>query len=573
VIWLEDEMGGVGDFMSVPECVPARMLNEFTYCPRLAYMEWVQGDFASNYEVEDGRLAHRVVDKESGYLPDSKDDEKFRSRSVWMSAPSDALTARMDLVEGSGKVVTVVDYKRGSPPDNPERSWENDRVQLCAQALVLKANGFECDAGFIYYVESKTRVSVLFADDLIQRTRDLVHDFKRIANEGKIPPPLENSPKCIGCSMAGICLPDETNLIAESDGSADPGSQEVRRLVPARDTAIPLYVQHQGASIARRGECFEIREKRSKLGEARIFETSQVAVFGNVQVTTQALREMCCRGIPLTLFSTGGWFYGIAQGMPHKNVELRRLQYEAFTDERKCLPVASEMIRAKIRNCRTLLMRNHSQLPRDAIVSLSRLAQKASSTRETESLLGIEGAAASLYFSLFSGMLKTASEQDSDRQWTFDFTGRNRRPPLDPINAMLSYAYSLLAKDLSVTALAVGFDPFMGLYHKPRYGRPALALDIMEEFRPIIADSVVLSVANNKVVSPADFIRRGPAVAFKPAARKKFIQAYERRMDSLITHPLFGYRISYRRVLEVQTRLLARVVSGELHQYPAFLTR
>ena len=131
----------------------------------------------------------------------------------------------------------------------------------------------------------------------------------------------------------------------------------------------------------------------------------------------------------------------------------------------------------------------------------------------------------------------------------------------------------MLAKDLTVTTLAVGLDPFLGFYHQPRYGRPALALDLMEEFRPIIADSVVLGVVNNGIVSPDDFIRRGPAVALKPDARKKFLQAYEKRMDTLITHPVFGYRISYRRILDVQARLLGRVLSGELAEYPAFRTR
>jgi CRISPR-associated protein Cas1 len=170
-------------------------------------------------------------------------------------------------------------------------------------------------------------------------------------------------------------------------------------------------------------------------------------------------------------------------------------------------------------------------------------------------------------------MLKTRRDAGSEPAWNFDFEGRNRRPPLDPVNSMLSLAYALLAKDLTVTTLSVGFDPHMGFFHRPRYCRPALALDLMEEFRPIIADSVVLGAVNNGVITTDDFIRRGNAVAMKDPARKKFIEAYERRMDSLITHPLFGYRLSYRRVLEVQARLLARAVTGELDEYIAFTTR
>jgi CRISPR-associated protein Cas1 len=155
----------------------------------------------------------------------------------------------------------------------------------------------------------------------------------------------------------------------------------------------------------------------------------------------------------------------------------------------------------------------------------------------------------------------------------FDFDGRNRRPPRDPVNALLSLGYALLTKDLTIKLLAVGFDPYMGFYHQPRYGRPALALDVMEEFRPLVVDSAVLTAINTGVVQPTDFIRRAGAVALTSAGRARFLGAYERRMDEEITHPLFGYRVSYRRILEVQVRLLARHLGGELDEYPPFLTR
>ena len=156
---------------------------------------------------------------------------------------------------------------------------------------------------------------------------------------------------------------------------------------------------------------------------------------------------------------------------------------------------------------------------------------------------------------------------------TFHFATRNRRPPRDPINALLSLAYSVLAKDLTIICHAVGFDPFLGYYHQPRYGRAPLALDLMEPFRPLIADSAVLTAINTKMVQPEDFIRAGQAVSLTPSGRKAFFRAYEQRMDTLVTHPLFGYRVSYRRMLEIQTRLLARLVSGEHDSYPVFTTR
>ncbi len=141
------------------------------------------------------------------------------------------------------------------------------------------------------------------------------------------------------------------------------------------------------------------------------------------------------------------------------------------------------------------------------------------------------------------------------------------------MNALLSLAYSLLAKDLTIVTQAVGFDPYLGFYHQPRFGRPSLALDLMEPFRPLIADSAVLTAINTRMVTARDFVRAGDSVALTPDGRKAFFRAYEQRMDALVTHPLFGYRVSYRRMLEIQTRLLARVYTGETAHYPVFVTR
>jgi len=155
----------------------------------------------------------------------------------------------------------------------------------------------------------------------------------------------------------------------------------------------------------------------------------------------------------------------------------------------------------------------------------------------------------------------------------FDFTTRNRRPPMDPLNALLSLAYAILSKDLTATLLSVGLDPYIGMFHRPRFGRPSLALDLMEEFRPLIADSVVIQLVNNGEVDAGHFVTRGRAVNLTPGGRKKFFMAYERRMGHEIKHPLFGYRIAYRRLLEVQARLFGRALAGELEEYPGFCTR
>jgi CRISPR-associated protein Cas1 len=240
-------------------------------------------------------------------------------------------------------------------------------------------------------------------------------------------------------------------------------------------------------------------------------------------------------------------------------------QFEWAKDPARSLILARSMVSGKIKNCRTLLRRNCPEFPEEVLESLARLSMEAEKATGIDSLLGIEGAAAEIYFSNLGKMLKGCRD--------FFFQNRNKRPPKDPVNAVLSYLYGILAKELFVTVLAVGFDPYLGFYHQPRYGRPALALDMMEEFRPVIADSVTINLFNNKELAKRDFIRTGLGVSMTPEAKRKVVAGYERRIETEITHPLFSYMVSYRRVLEMQARLLSRVLLGELKDYPAFFRR
>jgi CRISPR-associated protein Cas1 len=273
------------------------------------------------------------------------------------------------------------------------------------------------------------------------------------------------------------------------------------------------------------------------------------------------------RAIPLVYFSYGGWFLGRTFAHDTNNIELRMAQHARLQDTNTCLRLARGVIASKILNSRTMLRRNSETPDATVLFELKQLARKALEASSLESLLGIEGSAARTYFGAFGAMIKSSLTEK------FDLDGRNRRPPRDPVNALLSLAYSLLSKDVALALAATGLDPLLGFYHQPRFGRPALALDLMEEFRPIIADSVVINAINTAVVGERDFLRAPGACALTVDGRKRFILAYERRMDHLVTHPVFGYRISYRRVLEVQARLLGRHLLGELDELPAFRTR
>jgi CRISPR-associated protein Cas1 len=220
-----------------------------------------------------------------------------------------------------------------------------------------------------------------------------------------------------------------------------------------------------------------------------------------------------------------------------------------------------------------MVLRNHIEPPKEALRDLKSLAARAEQAADLQELLGIEGAAARVYFGQFAGMLKTEEGEKSDPAFSFDFQSRNRRPPKDGTNALLSLAYSLLVKDLTVSCFAVGFDPMVGFYHQPRHGRPALALDLMEPLRPIVADSAVLTAINTRMVNPKNLVRAGDAMALNSEGRRGFFRAYELRMDTLVTHPLFNYRVSYRRLLEIQTRLLAKLIDQEIADYPVFVTK
>jgi len=588
--------------LKLPDLLPARMLNEFVYCPRLFYYEWVEGVFQESADTLDGNAKHTRVDSGPSSMPAAADvgREVIHSRSVTLSSERVGLTAKIDLIESdtaadNGKSVRPVDYKRGKPRelDGAPAPWPSDRIQVAAQALVLRDSGYSCDEGILYYATTKQRVRIEIGDALITETEQFISQARTAALSDQIPEPLVDSPKCPRCSLAGICLPDETNALRAralkfedrravqiplfGDGEQPPAA-EIRQLVAARDDLRPLYLNSQGFRVGKSGEVIQVRDGDDLKQEVRLGEVSQINLFGNVQLSTQAVQAFCAAEVPVCYFSQGGWFYGITSGLNSRNVFLRYRQFMSAEHEAIALRLSRKLVAGKIRNQRTLLQRNHIEPPEGALRQLKVLAEKAEVVTELDSLLGIEGSAARVYFSELAGMLKSEENGDdahrgAPTEFSFDFTQRNRRPPRDPVNALLSLAYSILVKDLTITCYTLGFDPYWGFYHQPRFGRPALALDLMEPFRPLIADSVVLTAINTRMVTAADFIRSGPAVALKPNGRKGFFHAYELRMDTLVTHPMFEYRVSYRRLLEIQARLLARFLNGEIDDYPVFVTR
>lgn len=543
--------------------IPVRILNEHVYCPRLAYLEWVEHRFADNADTVEGRWVHRTVDRERGTSPPVRADRDTaagedppRSTSLTLGSEELGLIGKLDILEPRGDTVVPVEVKRGAPISADQPLHDPERVQLFAQVLLLREHGYRVEHAEVYFAQTRQRLRIELDDALEHLTRESIAGLRSDAAAASAPPPLVDSPKCPRCSLVGLCLPDEVNLVR---GAASGPS---RRLVAKDPAATPLYATTAGSRLSKRGERIVLKERGEAVAERRFLDVSHIAVFGNVDVASAVLRECFDRGIPVLWLTSGGWLSGVASGVLSGNVELRARQHRAALVGAP--DVAAAFVTGKIRNQRTLL-RRHGQNLDDLLAQLRGLADQASGCREVPSLLGIEGTAARLYFSRFGSLLRG--------DLSFDFVGRNRRPPQDPVNALLSFAYAMLVKDTVIAVLAAGMDPYVGLLHSPRFGRPSLALDMAEEFRPLIADSVVLTAINNGEVDSGAFVRRGPSFALTAAGRRSVTAAHERRMREELRHPVFGYRASYRRILEIQARLLAATLTGDVPEYRPLTTR
>ena len=577
-----------------PDLIPARALNQVTYCPRLYYLEYVEAVMPTNEYVEDGLFQHRRVNDPALENRTRKEGDRLHTRSVALSSERLGITAKLDLLEERDGLTRPVEYKRSEAPTGPDGRpgyYDNDAVQLCAQGLLLEEEfGAPVPAGVLYYIGSKARVDVPLDVALRAKTLDAVRLIRELS-AGEDPPaplPPELRHRCFGCSLAPICLPEETLYLAEptvAGPPADPtpeASPGLTRVIAGSDEGAVLYLQEQGAYVGKRSEHLVVRLHGRELNRVPIASIRQVVVFGNVQVSTQALETLAQREVPVVYVTTHGRFVAALMPAPAKNASLRAQQYRAFTDPAKSLELARAAVAAKVANQRTLLMRSLRSQPRNqggeesaargsdesAAREMAEMLRKVDRAADLGVLLGIEGQAASLYFGEFGRMLKGQGPGDP-----FDFTTRNRRPPRDPVNALLSFAYAMLCKDCFSAACTVGFDPYQGFYHVGRHGRPSLALDLMEEFRAVIADSVVLTLINTGGVTGQDFLTWRGACQLTDAGRRRFFQAYEQRKSTEVTHPTFGYRMSYGRMLEVQARMLAAHVRGDIPRYVGFTVR
>ncbi len=590
---------------------PARGVAEHAYCPRLFYYMTVEGVFLPSADTEAGAGVHRRVDRPSAAPAEpagKKRTEKLEEsppdpdrphsvRSLALTSEKLGLTAKLDLAEIDGTRAVPVEYrkgrpKRGAPLAEPAdemmeqprlipgaEPWPTDRVQIGLQVILLEEVGYTVPEAVLYYAAEKTRLRVV-VDDALRRDALAELEAAKRAAEGPRPPPLVNDPRCPRCSLQPICLPDEINhqrfTSVTVEGGAPgtpprtiPEELTPRKLWPPRDDGIHVVLQREGVRVGVRGQSVRITDKDGELvRDVPLANLESLAVLGGVQVSTQALCVFADHEVPVAFLSAAGRLVAMMDPLGPTSAAVRAAQVRTLDRPEKALELARAVTVAKIANQRTLLMRNHIDLPGRVASDLQQSVTSAERAATMDELRGHEGNAAAIYFAHFAGMFK---EPVAELRARFDANGRARRPPPDPINSVLSFAYSMLTNECAAACRLASLEPTLGALHTTRPGRPALALDLMEPFRPLIADSVAVSAFNRAELTEGHFLSTAAGCAMTDSGRKGFFGAYGRRMETEVTHPVFEYRLSYRRMLMLHARLVAAWMLGEVPTL-AFLT-
>jgi CRISPR-associated protein Cas1 len=548
------------------------MLNELNYCERLFYIMHVQGFFEESPDTIEGTAQHQRAEAR-------RKKGSISGEDMWGQAPLSLylgneeldIVGKLDAIAFEDGNWVPVEAKHSSAPDRRElfhyfefslagNAWPNDQIQLCAQGLLLRGNGYCSDFGYLYYRGNRKRIRVDFTDDLRKATVACIMKARELQSVNIMPKPLCDSNKCFRCSMNYVCLPDETNYLIGA-------STNLRRIVTERIDGGMLYVSEHGARLGKSGECLVVNYKDGRTEEIPIKDIIHVTLMGNVQCSTQLIHNLLASGIGISYLSSHGKLIGITIPPCVKNIYLRQKQFVKFQHSEISLKLACWIVFAKISNQRTMLRRNG--VPTKKVLSeMKDLRDKALVAPNLDTLRGLEGRAGRLYMETFPGMLKE-NEIDNHKL----MSGRNRRPPKDPVNALLSLGYTLLVRDVMAACVGVGLDPLFGFYHRIEPGRPALVLDLMEPFRSLIVDSTVIRVLNTQEITLSDFYWGKDSCQLKNSGRNVFFSAYERRMHDKIKHPLFNYQVSYRRILDLEVRLLARFLEGELAEYHPLTTR
>lgn len=520
--------------------LPISLVAQTVYCERRAWLE-VNGEVTDTSQMQHGHSSHHRVD-------DPATSRSQQRRSVQVKSDELGIIGRCDVVEPvDNDSMRVVEYK-STPVRKTPQVTEANRIQLALQGICLKESGENITEYAVYFTDHNKKMPVELTEKDFNLARSFV-DRTRSIIEGTIAPgPLEDSPKCSWCSHVSVCLPDE-HL----------GRVTSQKIVPSKPDSQVVHLTVQGARASVRKGRMIVQSKGEQIGDVPLERIHSVVVHGNIDLSSALLRDLMWRDYTVIWCSSSGRVYGWSQPGTGPN-GLARVQQHVLS-ARGSVPIATEMISSKIANQATLLRRNGDA--DHAVKELRKLQQNALKAGSLPELFGIEGDAASLYFGGFETMLSTATLRSLGWCWQ----GRTGRGATDPLNILLNYAYGLLSSECIRAILTCGLDPHAGFLHSSNRNKPALALDLMEEFRAVVADSVVLTLVNRRQISRGSFLSAGDSLRLSPTGRTAIIKAFERRINAEFKHPFFGYSVTWRRAIEIQARMILGVLNGSHPSY------
>lgn len=588
------------------DLLPVRMCNEFVYCPRLFFLEHVQGIFVASADTVEGSAQHdraerrgqiRQVKRRS---PLNVEPIAITTRTLTITSENWGTTGKIDILEVQDASVVVIESKKGRAPKRddhtwrehalPYRAWPADVIQVGLYMAMLRDNGVACEEARIQYRASRDTTPIPWSSALELFLHEVVRAAQQTAELTIPPAPLLDSPKCPGCSLHSVCLPDEHH--AQSHEKLIQLAPPIRQIVPGRDDRSVIYALSPGTVIRKSGDSLLMCLRDKPPERFLLKDVAHIALFGPCSLTQPCQTHLLRHGIAVSHHTSAGQLLGTTAPLSTVNIAMRQAQFRGADDPERRLAATRAIVRAKIHNQRTLLRRYKHGLPTEieqetggalpewatpvlvpqptktVAQSLTRMQVSASAAKKAPNvdvLRGHEGEAAAAYFSAFASILPSP--------WSTDFTHRNRRPPKDPINALLSFGYALLVRETTAALARVGLDPMLGLFHTVRAGRPSLSLDIMEPFRPAWVDTSIMRLLATRGITPDDFSNDLAGVQLSDYGRRKFIAAFERRGAELTTHPTFGYRLSYRRLVELEARMLAKWLLREVATFQPFRSR
>lgn len=519
--------------------IPISLVANYMFCPRRAWLEAV-GERVDSAQMSQGTYDHRKVDCIAG-ADDSDDYRAVNVRhEVW------GVAGRLDAAKMTDEGVIIREYK-ATPVKRAMIVTDAMRTQLALQAACLEDMGFRVAGAEIFFTTHHRNVEVELGSEDYERAHTAVKETRALINSDSAPEPLEDDARCMRCSHVGVCLPEERKLT----------SVRHRVMVTSPDNQV-THLATPGAKAFSRAGRMVVLKNGEEIASIPLDTIQGLQVHGNTDLSSGLMRELMWRDIPVLWCSGTGRLYGWTMPSYGPNGSARVQQHVASHEGR--LGLAREFIVAKVHNQSVLLRRSDRSNP--VLEQLLLIEKTVRNTNRWRDVLGLEGKAAALYFSQFGMLIK----QDKREDWPW--TARMKRPAPDALNSLLDYTYSLLLSDCIRALISCGLDPHAGFLHSSKRNKPALALDLMEEFRAPVADSVVQTVVNNGEVSPDGFIYSlGSSVRMSDMARKSLIGAYERRMQTELTHPIFGYKASWRRIVEIQARMILGYLDGTQQTY------